>query len=212
MLLAHRPSTMSSPSRPPERGVVFRDTPTALFRSLVQAAITRQGVPATEMGEFYLVSLLEALLRPAEPIGHQPLGLAYLAALQAPASRRYEPLRRVADEALAICGVFPESLERSLVGPEYYSALGRCAYEHLSKLSVPFEVPGGLTDVFAELADGFPAFAAVLADIAFETLFRRDADIMRLYRQWYYTRSPMYAARLIARGLIPASPPTQTPH
>lgn len=195
-----------------EPGVVSRDTPRALFRSLVQSAIARKGITTTEMGEFYLVSLMETLLRPGEPIGHQPLGVAYLEALQAPPARRYEPLRRVADEALAICGVFPESLERSLVGPEYYTMLGQRAYQHLAELAGPLQRPAGLADVFAELAEGFAGFAAVLAEIAFETIFRREADIVRLYRQWHYTGSPEHAARLIARGFIPSSSPTQMRH
>jgi len=94
------------------------DTPTAVFRSLVQAALNRQGVTATELGEFYLVTLLESLLRPAEPFMTRPLGVRYLEALQAPAPVRERTLRHVGDTASPFAVFFPRassarSLDRS---------------------------------------------------------------------------------------------------
>ncbi len=187
------------------------DTPTAVFRSLVQAALNRQGVTATELGEFYLVTLLESLLRPAEPFMTRPLGVRYLEALQAPAPVRERTLRHVGDTALALCGLFPESLERSLVGPEYYEGIGRHAYHALAALSFRSRHDRALAEVFGDLAQRFPVFSAVLAEVAYAAIFPQDCDVVGLYRRWRYARSPGHAARLLAAGLIPA-PPSDTQH
>ena len=111
------------------------ETPTALFHELVRAAMAAQQVELSETTECYLVNLLEAFVRPSQPdLLDPPLGVDYLTALHLPASQRYERLKRVADTALFITGVFVDSLERSLVGPDYYTAIGRNAYARLSDL------------------------------------------------------------------------------
>ena len=191
--------------------MLCRDTPTAVFRSLVQAALTRQGVSATELGEFYLVTLLESLLRPSEPFMTQPLGVRYLEALQAPLPVRERTLRRVGDTALALCGLFPESLERSLVGPDYYEDIGRHAYHALAALSSTSRHDHALAEVFGDLAQRFPVFSAVLAEVAYASIFPQDCDVVGLYRRWRYAKSPAHAARLMASGLVPA-PPSNTRH
>src|SRR6058998_2931205 len=102
---------------------------TVLFREMVQAAMAAQQVRSSETTEFYLVQLLEAFARP--PRGNlldPPLAIDYLEAFHLPAAQRYEKLKRVADTALFITGIFIDSLERSAVGPDYYAALGRNAY------------------------------------------------------------------------------------
>jgi hypothetical protein len=193
------------------RTVLYRDTPTSLFRSLVQAALSRQGVSATELGEFYLVTLLESLLRPAEPLMTRPLGVRYLEALQSPLPVRERTLRVIGDTALALCGLFPESLERSLVGPEYYEDIGRHAYHALAALSSTPRHDRALAQVFGDLARRFPVFSAVLAEVAYDAIFPQECDVAALYRRWRYARSPARTARLIASGLVPL-PPSGTRH
>src|SRR5947209_19814186 len=101
---------------------------TALFHDMVRAAMAAQQVASSETTEFYLVQLLEAFARPARGnLLDPPLAVDYLEAFNLPAVKRYEKLKRVADTALFITGIFMESLERGLVGPEYYTALGRNA-------------------------------------------------------------------------------------
>ncbi len=212
MPLAVRGYSVSVKASPDPGGLVVRDSPRALFRTLVRGAIERERLRPTEMGEFYLVTLLEALLHPQEPVGARPLGLQLLEALGSPPAPRYQGLRRVGDSALIICGLFPESLERSLVGPEYYGAVGRQAYRSLGDLSSASVDRTGFAALFTELADGFGGFAAALGHIAFDTLFARDADLLRLYRQWHCTRSRDVAARLAQRGVVPIVPPADTRH
>ena len=196
---------------PPHSGLVVQESPRALFRSLVRSALDRERHHASELGEFYLVALLEALLQPREPVSGGALGMQLLQALHSPPAPRYVGLRQVGDQALVICGLFAESLERSLVDPDYYAMLGRQAYRCLGDISFGSVGRTGLAPVFQELAAGFSGFAAVLGHIAFENLFARDADLLRLYRQWQCTRSHHAAERLSRLGLVPM-PPADTRH
>src|SRR5438093_1517270 len=88
---------------------------TALFHDMVRAAMAAQQVASSETTEFYLVQLLEAFARPARGnLLDPPFALDYLEAFHLPAPKRYEKLKRVADTALFVTGVFVDSLERSL--------------------------------------------------------------------------------------------------
>lgn len=182
---------------------------TALFRELLQAAMVAQQVESSETTEFYLVRLLEDFARPARAnLLDPPLAIDYLEASHAPAALRYEKLKRVADTALFITGLFVESLERSLVGPEYYASLGRNAYARLSA------APGrpALAEPFSELAQRFQEFVRVLGEISAQELFRREEDTLRLYKRWLQNRGRREADLLIRRGLIPFAPTSRRRH
>jgi hypothetical protein len=185
------------------------DTLTALFHDLVRGAMAAQQVESSETTQYYLVRLLEAFARPTRgDLLDPPLGVDYLEALQLPALQRYEKLKRVADTALFITGVFVESLERSLVGPEYYAVLGRNAYARLSAQPPK----ASLATLFRELAGRFPEFVRVLTEISAQEIFRRDQDTLRLYKRWLHTRSRREADLLVRRGIIPFAPPTKHRH
>ena len=182
---------------------------TALFHDLVSAAMAAQQVESSEITQFYLVQLLKGFVRPARgDLLDPPLALDYLEAQHLPAAQRYEKLKRVADTALFITGVFVDSLERSLVGPEYYEALGRNAYARLS--THPPRAP--LKTLFSELAGRFPEFVRVLTEISAQDLFRREQDTLRLYKRWLHTRGQREADLLVRRGIIPFAPPSQQRH
>ena len=182
---------------------------TALFHEMVRAAMATQQVASSETTEFYLVRLLEGFARPARGnLLDPPLALDYLEAFHLPAAKSYEKLKRVADTALFITGVFVDSLERSLVGPEYYTALGRNAYARLSAHSTR----AGLADLFQELAGRFPEFVRVLMEISAQDIFRREQDTLRVYKRWLHTRGQREADVLVRRGIIPFAPPTQQRH
>jgi hypothetical protein len=182
---------------------------TALFRDFVKEAIASQQIELSETMEFYLVQLLEAFARPARTdLLDPPLALDYLEAFHLPASQRYEKLKRVADTALFVTGVFVDSLERSLVGPEYYAAIGRNAYARLSAQSPR----ATLAALFSELASRFPEFVRVLTEISAQELFRREQDTLRIYKRWLHTRGQHDADLLVRRGIIPFAPPTHHRH
>ena len=189
--------------------MLAQSTLTALFHDLVRAAMTAQRVESSETTEFYLVHLLEAFVRPGRrDLLDPPLALDYLEAFHLPTLQRYGKLKRVADTALFITGVFVDSLERSLVGPEYYTALGRNAYARLS--SQPPRA--GLATLFGELAGRFPEFVRVLTEISAQELFRREEDTLRLYKRWLHTRGQREADLLVRRGIIPFAPPHTQRH
>ena len=183
-------------------------TLTAVFRDLVRTAMVAQQVDSSETIEFYLVQLLCSFARPRQPdLLDPPLALDYLAAQSLPSTQRYEKLKRVADTALFVTGIFTESLDRSLVGPDYYATLGRNAYARLSTEPNP-----GLALLFHELAGRFPEFVRVLAEISASEMFRSDQDTLRLYRRWVVTRGQREADLLVRRGIIPFAPRTQQRH
>jgi hypothetical protein len=182
---------------------------TAFFRDLVRGAMATQQVESSETTEFYLVQLLETFARPERPdLLDPPLALDYLEAFRLPARQRYEKLKRVADTALFITGVFVDSLERSLVGPEYYASLGRNAYARLSA-----QPPrAGLATLFGELAGRFPEFVRVLTEISASELFRREQDVVHIYKRWLQTRGARDANLLLRRGIIPFAPAKHLRH
>jgi len=186
--------------------MVQTDTLTALFHDLVQQALHQQQVAPSETTEYYLVHLLERFAAPGRAdLLDPPLGVDFLRAFDLPAAQRFETLRRVADTALFVTGMFVDCLDRGLVGPDYYAALGRNAYAHLSNEMRR----GGLGDSFIELADRFPEFVRVLGAISALELFRSEQDTLRLYKRWLQTGNQREADLLVRRGLIPIAAPTR---
>jgi len=184
--------------------MVQTGTLTALFHDLVQQALNRQKITSSETTECYLVHLLERFAAPGRAdLLDPPLGVDFLRALELPRAQRFDTLRRVADTALFVTGIFAECLDRGLVGPAYYTALGRNAYAQLSNEMRS----GGLADSFVELSDRFPEFVRVLATISGLELFRSDQDTLRLYKRWLQGGSRREADLLTRRGLIPVPAP-----
>jgi hypothetical protein len=189
--------------------MLAKENLTSLFHDLVRTAMETQRVQSSETTEFYLVHLLAGFARSERgDLLDPPLAIDYLEAVNLPGPARYEKLKRVADTALFITGMFMDSLERSLVGPDYYAALGRNAYARLSTHASR----SALAELFRELAGRFPEFVRVLTEISAQDLFRSEQDTLRLYRRWLHTRGRREADLLIRRGVIPFAPPTTQRH
>lgn len=183
---------------------------TEFFRDLLQSAMRTQEVCSSEETEFYLVKLLEAFAHADRDWFDRPLALDYLESFHSPLVYRYGKLKRVADTALFVSGLFMESLHKKLVSSDYYMQLGRSAYTDLSALSSGVgAVPGNL---FAELAERFSDFVRVLSEISFERLFRGDVHTLRVYTRWMYTRSERDARWLLRHGIIPYMPSSGGQH
>src|SRR5579884_1412927 len=178
------------------------NTLTGLFRDLIRSALAAQQVEASEATEFYLVRLLEDFTRPGRAdLLDPPLALDYLAAGHLPAPQRYAKLKRVADTALFVTGLFVDSLDRTLVGVDYYTALGRNAYARLS--AEPMRAARAAP--FEDLAGRFLEYVRVLMQI-------RDQDTLRLYKRWLHTGGRREADLLIRRGLIPVASRSSVRH
>ena len=191
------------------RALVQRNL-TEFFRDLLQSAMRTQEVRSSEHTEFYLVKLLEAFAHPETDWFERPLALDYLESFHSPLPHRYGKLKRVGDTALFVSGLFMESLHRKVVSSDYYIQLGCTAYQQLAGLAGGMgALPG---DLFAELADRFPDFVRVLAEISFEELFPGDIHTLRVYTRWVYTRSQRDAQWLLAHGVIPYVPANRREH
>jgi hypothetical protein len=183
---------------------------TEFFRDLLQSAMRSQEVRSSQDSEFYLVKLLEGFAHTERDWFERPLALEYLESFHSPLPHRYGKLKRVADTALFVSGLFMESLHRTLTSSDYYMQLGRTAYGQLSTLSSDVgAIPG---DLFAELEARFPDFVRVLAEISFQDLFRGDVHTVRIYTRWMYTRSERDAHWLLRHGIIPYLPASGDRH
>ncbi len=186
-------------------GLIDR-TLTDFFRDLLQTAMRSRAVTSSEDTEFYLVSLLEHFAHPRSDWNTRPLALEYLESLQSPPPDRYAKLKHVGDTSLFLSGIFMDNLERQIVSTDYYIALGRLAYQQLSV------GPPARRTLFAEMADRFPVFVDVLAEISFEQLFQGAIQTVRIYTRWLRTRAAQDAQWLIRRGIVPVDPGSGVRH
>ena len=190
-------------------GALVERNLTEFFRDLLQNAMRAQEVSSTEATEFYLVKMLEGFAHRDRGWSDRPLALEYLESFHSPPVHRYGKLKHVADTSLFMAGLFMESLHRSLVSGDYYAALGRTAYQHLSRFSGDSAAVSA--NPFAELADRFADFVRVLTEISFADLFKGDVHTLRVYTRWMYTRSDRDARWLMRQGITPFDPPKGRP-
>ena len=88
---------------------------------------------------------------------------------------------------------------RSLVDIDYYVGIGQTAYSQLAR---SFNIGGGsLTDIYAELAEKFPRFVDVLAEVRKRTDFATP-DVGKLYEMWLRTRDEWIEKKLRALGVL----------
>jgi hypothetical protein len=169
------------------------------FRGLVESALHRQHLAASEGTSFYLVNLLAGFVHGDRTTGdEEPLGVRFVKALQEAGARQRDELRHVGDRSLFISGFFADSLSRSLVDVDYYIQLGEYAYGSLARHG-----DGTFGSVYDELAARFPAFVDVLGDVSERTAMSSNTDLLRLYEKWLRTRSRRSGDLLASRGIVP---------
>ena len=135
-------------------------------------------------------------------IGLKPLAMSYADAVYSTdPAQRTEALRRLGDVALFISGIFSHSLNRKMVGVDYYMAMGGSAYSALSSSNGPGQYIGISADVFAELAENFSRFVDALAEISRDASFNNDSDLLRTYEIWLRTGSQRAAEVLRKAGI-----------
>jgi len=171
------------------------------FHEVLTAALRSQAVATSEMTEFYLVNLLSEFTH-AE-IDPEPLGLKLAQAMIEPPEVRARNLREVGDTALYVSGFFGESLERGLVPFDYYISTGGSAYATLAGLVRMSRAGETWGDVYGELAEKFPRFVDVLAEVSEKSALGTNRGVLRLYERWVKTQSEWAARKLRACGVIP---------
>lgn len=169
------------------------------FQEVLAGALDRQGVEASQSTEFYLVGLLGEFAKAR--ITDEPLSLKLVGTRAADAGERVRALKEVGDTTLYVSGFFADSLERKLVGVDYYMDLGKAAYRELAQRLATSSV----REVYEELSGKFPRFVDVLAEIRSHTTFLGQ-DVVRLYEEWLRTRSDWVEQRLRALGVLVQGP------
>jgi hypothetical protein len=167
----------------------------AFFHEVLTDALESMNVDATEPAGWYLVSLLGDFTRARLP--DEPLSLKLAHSVSADPGERVKTLKEVGDTSLYVAGFFAESLSRKLVDADYYIGLGRGAYAELAGRMGS----GSITEVYRELAEGFPGFVEVLAEVRRRVDFA-GADVMKLYEQWLRTRDEWIEKKLRALGVL----------
>jgi len=180
-------------------------TPAEYFKGLVESALARQHLRATELTSYYLVDLLCRFVRPDRRIPFfedidQPLALRLARALESGGMEQRARLRNLGDSSLFVSGYFSDSLRRRVVDVDYYVSMGEYAYASLGRRD-----EDAFGEVFTELARKFVAFTDVLSDISEQTGTAGSADVLRLYERWLRTGSPRDGQRLADRGIAPNS-------
>jgi hypothetical protein len=180
-------------------------TPAEYFKGLVESALARQNLRATELTSYYLVDLLCRFVRPDSRIPFyedidRPLALRLARALESGGMEQRARLRNLGDCSLFVSGYFSDSLRRRVVDVDYYVSMGEYAYASLGRRD-----EDAFGEVFTELARKFVAFTDVLSDVSEQTGASGSGDVLRLYERWLRTGSPRDGQRLADRGIAPNS-------
>ena len=177
-------------------------TPAEYFKELVETAMTRQHVRATDDTAFYLVDLLCRFVRVDARSGdeREPLALRLGRALETGGLAQRARLRSLGDFSLFTSGFFSDSLQRGPVDVDYYVSMGEYAYGSLARRD-----EDAFCDVFRELSAHFVDFVDVLAEVNDHTSLASNVELLRLYEKWLRTGSTRDGQRLIERGILPNS-------
>jgi hypothetical protein len=100
--------------------------------------------------------------------------------------------KRLGDYSLIVSGYFPDSLDRRLVGVDYYIAMGATAYGNISNAPGPFR----------ELSVKYRSCVSVLNEISELNKHHSSKDIARLYDMWHSTKSFGVKRRLAELGML----------
>lgn len=178
------------------------------FHDVVDDAMKKKHVAATQAAEYYLVSLLTDYARPAPRSTEtleRPLTLLLDEALHAPGQERFERLRVLGDGVLYVSGFFAPHLETRGVEVRYVTALGARAYDGAGKL-LRSNSGDGAPDLFFELAENFQRFAELLGAVAERLSLSATASstgVLKLYERWLKTGSEVLSGELLERGVLP---------
>jgi hypothetical protein len=178
------------------------------FHDVVDDAMRKRQLAATEAAEYYLVSLLADYARPdarsCEAL-ERPLTLLLDEALRAPGGERFERLRVLGDGVLYVSGFFAPHLETRGVEVRYVTSLGARAYDGAGRM-LRGSSGESAPDLFFELAENFQRFAELLSDVAERLMLATvpsSVGVLKLYERWLKTGSETLGAELVGRGVLP---------
>ncbi|MFH1132507.1 MAG: hypothetical protein V1754_14315 [Pseudomonadota bacterium] len=136
------------------------------FRNSIENALKNQSITPKEITAAYLVDLLcQYATTRLDEILNQPLGIMMAKAQRILPEQGTLKLKKVGDHALYLLGFFTENIKNRQLEPEYFTNLGQTAYRRLGKILNTKNRATQLVQVYSELADRFPFFVRVLADV-----------------------------------------------
>jgi hypothetical protein len=173
------------------------------FHEVVTEALSVVNLDASEPASWYLVGLLGEMT--TARLTDEPLG-PKIVQPGVDAGERVKTLKQVGDQSLYVAGFFAESLTRSLVDVDYYVGIGQNAYAQLARsLGAQSGRSLPLTEVYEELAEKFPRFVDVLAEVRKRTAISElngSQDIGKLYEIWMRTRDEWIEKKLRSLGVL----------
>lgn len=192
--------------------VVAEPVNSALY-DFVRSALTTQRVEVSELTEHYLVALLGGFVRSDPQVLSDALGPELLRAVSLDPVSRYSTLKRVADTALFLSGIFLDHVEASLAATDYFFGIGSRAYLDLGALDEQTISRGdSYAETYRDLGCRFEEFVGVLAYISDKQLFGSNESAVRIYRRWMASGNQRDASRLLELGLIPSLGDTSKVH
>jgi hypothetical protein len=191
-------------SRTEPAGLIAEGNLFDFFHEHVGNAVLHQRAPVSDNAVYYLASLLAEQARREDEADAEGPTLVELRhrAVMAPLPEAIPLWRKLGDRSLLLTGFFHEHLERRRISRDYCVRMGESAYRSLERLLDTGG--GGFAEIFAELAERYPACVEVIAEVRDETRERSDTDIVRLYEEWLASGSPRVAERLRQLGLVPS--------
>jgi hypothetical protein len=180
--------------------------PRVVFAELLACALDHTLPAPTAVAIAYLIELLAERTR--APQGPPPAAddASLLTALDPwageSAAARLIRLRQLGDAALFAAGFLGESLARRPFGPAPTREAGRRAYGALSLALAPLAGERVWSRLYEELADRFPDFADVLAEVGERTRCGAPAPLDCLYARYLATESPRDRRRLLGLGAL----------
>jgi hypothetical protein len=173
------------------------------FRSLLRAAMQRQHVNASpETADYVAGVMVTYAARPAAEFLDRPIVIILEEALAKPEPVRGAALQQVGDGALYLSGLFGDHVERAQGTTSFHVRLGGFAYREAAALA---RIEAGTEPVaLTELAERFPRFVDVLADVAeSQALGSVTRSIVQLYDRWKNADSERAIQEMARRGAFP---------
>ena len=151
--------------------------PEEFFVGELQKAQKDHSIFITKELEYYLAQLLSSFAYPKSKhasrtnIFETPLALVHKRALESEPKDRIKLYRELGDHSLYVGGFFSESLDKKVVGLDYYIAMGSAAYNSVSSLSSASQ----MESLYKKLAEEFDLLIYLLNQIAKEKPHKRGA-------------------------------------
>lgn len=178
------------------------------FHEVVTDALKARQMAATAETAGYLVGILCDYAHPTEEAHStfsEPLTFLLRDALESSGPERLRRLRALGDGILYTLGFFGDHLTQRGADRKYIAQVGATAYQHAAAMMRLRKAPKVEVPIFSELASKFERFAAVLGDVAEETIgamVRDSQSLVKVYERWLRTGSSRLAGELGLHGIV----------